>query len=103
MADIKANMGKRSKIAAKDEGVSKDTPEVSIDEVAEQLSVSPASVKRAKAVQASGGDDLIEAVEQGNGSVLVLWYNRHSLNDNNRTGRDHKDAYQSQYRGHPAS
>lgn len=66
MADLKHGQRK------KPQGVSAETPKggtgedtVTIDEAAEHLNVSPRSVQRAKAVQNSGDEELIEAVEQG--------------------------------------
>ena len=46
VANIKATTGKRSKTVAKNDGVSEDIPsQVSIEQAAEQLSVSKTSVK----------------------------------------------------------
>jgi ParB-like chromosome segregation protein Spo0J len=64
VADMKVGQDKRSKLP---EGGIKEG--VSVEEAAEQLSVSPRSVQRAKAVQASGDEELIEAVEQGKVTV----------------------------------
>ena len=70
VANIKAKTGKRSKMVV-DDSISKDTLEVSIEQAAEQLSVSPISVRRARVVQTHGDDDLIEAVEQGKVTVTA--------------------------------
>jgi|SaaInlStandDraft_7_1057024.scaffolds.fasta_scaffold98518_2 hypothetical protein len=64
VADMKVGQDKRSKLP---EGGIKEG--VSVEEAAEQLSVSPRSVHRAKVVQDSGDDELIQSVEQGDVKV----------------------------------